>query len=148
MIPKRMLFLAPLLLGFLWLGAASVPTATATPGSTPKQQVGKSIFLINIYLLSRIKPVPPVIVLKVGGTGANAQFNAGGGVYEGSIAGRFGARKPPTSAYVASSPVFHFRMEEGETLFVGGNFWDGRATGEKLGNPAADLKHKALSSTH
>jgi cytochrome c peroxidase len=23
-------------------------------------------------------------------------------------------------------------------LFVGGNFWDGRATGEKLGNPAAD----------
>jgi len=23
-------------------------------------------------------------------------------------------------------------------LFIGGNFWDGRATGEKLGNPAAD----------
>jgi len=23
-------------------------------------------------------------------------------------------------------------------MFVGGNFWDGRATGEKLGNPATD----------
>ncbi len=27
---------------------------------------------------------------------------------------------------------------DGEGLFVGGNFWDGRATGELLGNPAAD----------
>jgi cytochrome c peroxidase len=29
-------------------------------------------------------------------------------------------------------------MERREELFIGGNFWDGRATGEKLGNPAAD----------
>jgi len=29
-------------------------------------------------------------------------------------------------------------MSGGEALFIGGNFWDGRATGEKLGNPAAD----------
>ena len=28
--------------------------------------------------------------------------------------------------------------EDGKIVFVGGNFWDGRATGEKLGNPAAD----------
>ena len=27
---------------------------------------------------------------------------------------------------------------EKKGLFVGGSFWDGRATGEKLGNPAAD----------
>jgi cytochrome c peroxidase len=33
------------------------------------------------------------------------------------------------------SPIFH-RDKKG--LFVGGNFWDGRATGEVLGNPAAD----------
>jgi cytochrome c peroxidase len=29
-------------------------------------------------------------------------------------------------------------MDKGEALFVGGNFWDGRATGDRLGNPAAD----------
>jgi cytochrome c peroxidase len=28
--------------------------------------------------------------------------------------------------------------DEEEELFVGGNFWNGRATGERLGNPAAD----------
>ena len=29
-------------------------------------------------------------------------------------------------------------IEKKEALFIGGNFWDGRASGEKLGNPAAD----------
>jgi cytochrome c peroxidase len=29
-------------------------------------------------------------------------------------------------------------MEKKEPLFIGGNFWDGRATGERLGNPAAE----------
>ena len=49
-------------------------------------------------------------------------------------ADRFGDRKPPSTAYATFSPVFHFDGTE----FVGGNFWDGRATGERLGNPAAD----------
>ncbi|MGD9877542.1 cytochrome-c peroxidase, partial [Desulfococcus sp.] len=42
---------------------------------------------------------------------------------------------PPSSAYATQSPIFHM---DKKGLFVGGNFWDGRATGEKLGNPAAD----------
>jgi cytochrome c peroxidase len=61
-----------------------------------------------------------------------------GAVYEGSISGRFGNRKPPSSAYATSSPILHYVIEKKEALFIGGNFWDGRATGEKLGNPAAD----------
>lgn len=138
MIPKRMLFLAPLLLAFLCLSAASVRTATATPGLTPKQQVGKSIFFDQHLSINQNQACAACHSPEVGGTGADPQFNVGGSVYEGSVAGRFGARKPPASAYAALSPVFHFRVEEGETLFVGGNFWDGRATGEKLGNPAAD----------
>ena len=69
-----------------------------------------------------------------GWTGPIASINAAGGVYEGSIPGAFGDRKPPSSAYATQSPVFHY---DGE-LFVGGNFWDGRATGERLGNPAAE----------
>ena len=58
------------------------------------------------------------------------------GVYRGADPHRFGNRKPPTAAYATFSPIFHYNEEEG--LFIGGNFWDGRATGEVLGNPAAD----------
>lgn len=70
-----------------------------------------------------------------GFTGPDSAINEGGAVYEGSIPSRFGDRKPPSSAYSTLPPVFHLSRQG---LFVGGNFWDGRATGEKLGNPAAD----------
>jgi len=58
------------------------------------------------------------------------------GVYRGADPHRFGNRKPPSAAYAAFSPIFHFDEDEG--LFEGGNFSDGRATGELFGNPAAD----------
>jgi len=74
----------------------------------------------------------------VGWTGPIAEINESGAVYEGSIAGRFGARKPPSSAYATQSPIFAFHSQGNDGLFLGGNFWDGRATGEILGNPAAD----------
>jgi cytochrome c peroxidase len=35
------------------------------------------------------------------------------------------------------SPVFNY-VRRPDDVFVGGNFWDGRATGERLGNAAAD----------
>jgi cytochrome c peroxidase len=73
-----------------------------------------------------------------GWSGDDSTVNAHGAAYEGSVAGRFGNRKPPTAAYATPSPVLHIVKEKDATLFVGGNFWNGRATGEKLGNPAAD----------
>ncbi|MBD3670087.1 MAG: c-type cytochrome [Gammaproteobacteria bacterium] len=38
---------------------------------------------------------------------------------------RFGNRNTPSAAYAAYSPAFHYDEEEG--LYVGGQFWDGRA---------------------
>ncbi len=38
---------------------------------------------------------------------------------------RFGSRNAPSAAYAAHSPEFHFDKAEG--LYVGGQFWDGRA---------------------
>lgn len=38
---------------------------------------------------------------------------------------RFGDRNTPTASYALFSPAFHFDEEEG--LYVGGQFWDGRA---------------------
>ena len=44
---------------------------------------------------------------------------------EGVISGRLGSRNTPTAMYAAFSPEFHYDEKEG--LFVGGQFWDGRA---------------------
>jgi cytochrome c peroxidase len=56
-----------------------------------------------------------------------------GSVVQGSVAGRFGDRKPPTAAYATLTPNF-----SGGRNPTGGLFWDGRATGQLLGSPAAD----------
>jgi cytochrome c peroxidase len=46
-------------------------------------------------------------------------------VSEGVIEGRFGTRNSPTAAYAAQSPDFYFNTVD--ELFMGGQFWDGRA---------------------
>ncbi len=71
----------------------------------------------------------------VGFTGPDAEINRHGAVYRGAVPERFGNRKPSSSAYATFSPVLRYDEKKG---FVGGNFWDGRATGRHLGNPAAD----------
>jgi cytochrome c peroxidase len=60
-------------------------------------------------------------------------------VSEGVIEGRFGGRNSPASAYAMYAPVLYKVIEDdGEDLWIGGQFWDGRATGETLGDPLAD----------
>ena len=101
---------------------------------TLKEQLGESMFFDMDLSINQNQSCASCHGTEVGWTGPESDTNAHGSVYEGSITGRFGDRKPPSSAYATFSPIFHF---DGEGLFVGGNFWDGRATGEKLGNPAA-----------
>lgn len=57
-------------------------------------------------------------------------------VSEGVIAGMFGGRNAPTWAYTAWSPTLHHDVAQG--LWVGGMFWDGSATGWRLGLPLAE----------
>ncbi len=57
-------------------------------------------------------------------------------VSEGVIPGLFGGRNAPSWAYTAWSPVMDFDAAEG--LWIGGMFWDGRATGWTLGSPLAE----------
>ena len=102
---------------------------------TPAEQLGKSIFFDNDLSINKNQSCATCHAPEVGWTGPDSYINVHGSVYEGSIPGRFGNRKPPSSAYATLSPVFYI---DKKGLFVGGNFWDGRATGEKLGNPAAD----------
>jgi cytochrome c peroxidase len=58
------------------------------------------------------------------------------GIGEGAFAGRFGGRKPPSAAYATFSPTFGYDPIQEE--FIGGLFWDGRATGNITGTPAGD----------
>lgn len=102
---------------------------------TPKEQLGKKIFFDKIsspdWMACANCHAPDV-----GFTGPNPGINKQKAVYFGAVPQRTGNRKPPSAAYATYSPIFYYDDTEG--LFIGGNFWDGRATGEHLGNPAAD----------
>ncbi len=102
---------------------------------SPNEELGKSIFLDQNLSINQNQSCASCHDLAWGWTGPDSVVNEHGAVYEGSINGSFGNRKPPSAAYATLSPIFH---QDKKGLFVGGNFWDGRATGEKLGNPAAD----------
>lgn len=116
--------------------------ANASNGATamdmtldPMAQLGKNIFFDNISQPMNMS-CATCHAPEYGFTGPNSGQNIQSGIYRGAIAYRFGNRKPPTAAYATFSPVLHY--EAGEELFEGGNFWDGRATGDHLGSPAAE----------
>ncbi len=111
-------------------------TAVAQNGSlTDMEKLGKSIFFDEALSINGNQSCASCHAPEAGWTGPTSDVNQNEVVYEGSISGRFGNRKPPSSAYATQSPILSV---DRKGLFVGGNFWDGRATGEKLGNPAAD----------
>ncbi len=129
---KRLLIAAFLaILGVL----IAVSVATASPTLTPEDQLGKLIFFDTNLSLNHNQSSASCHAPEVGWTGPVEEINAHGAVYEGSIPDAFGNRKPPSAAYATLSPIFHM---DKKGLFVGGNFWDGRATGARLGNPAAE----------
>jgi len=107
-------------------------------GLTAKEALGKRLFFDPNLSLKGNQACSSCHLPGAGWSGDDSAINAHGAAYEGSVAGRFGNRRPPSAAYATPSPVLHFTKEDGAILFVGGNFWSGRATGEKLGNPAAD----------
>ena len=119
-------------------------------GLSPIEQLGKKIFFDEKLSINKNQACASCHVPEVGWVGNDTAINDHGAVYEGSIPGEFGNRKPPSSAYATLAPIFYAdygnrllgddnidELTDGP-LFVGGNFWDGRATGWKLGNPAAD----------
>jgi cytochrome c peroxidase len=105
---------------------------------TQKQLLGKVLFFDVNLSTPRGQACAVCHGPEVGWSGPIQELNALGGIYEGAVPGRFGHRNSPSSAYATPAPVLHIVREEGEAVFVGGNFWDGRATGEHLDNPAAD----------
>lgn len=118
------------------LGACSRP-APPTPTLTSNEQLGKLLFFDERLSANSNQSCATCHSAAAGWTGPLEHVNGASGVYEGSIAGRFSNRKPSSAAYATQAPTFHLADADAGD-FVGGNFWDGRATGERLGNPAAD----------
>jgi cytochrome c peroxidase len=134
MMTKRIFVYAILICIGVSFAVASISLVSAQD-LTPMEQLGKALFFDKISepdsMSCAVCHGP-----EVGFTGPVPGINEHGAVYRGAVPQRFGNRKPPSAAYATLSPIFYYDEDEG--LFIGGNFWDGRATGENLGNPAAD----------
>jgi cytochrome c peroxidase len=136
-------------LSTLLLAGAGGALAGDVEGLTPIESLGQSIFFDTQLSIRRNQACATCHVPEAGWVGNDSQINQFGAVYEGSLTARFGNRKPPSSAYASVAPIFYADFGNRllgdndpelalDPLFVGGNFWDGRATGWELGNPAAD----------
>ncbi|MFY9972783.1 MAG: cytochrome c peroxidase, partial [Chromatiaceae bacterium] len=123
-------------LSTLLAAGAGGTAALDLEGLSPIEELGALIFFDETLSIRQNQACASCHVPWVGWVGEDPEINLGGSVYEGSRQNRFGNRKPPSSAYATVSPVFSF--DDVLLEFTGGNFWDGRATGWKLGNPAAD----------
>jgi cytochrome c peroxidase len=108
---------------------------TAAP-SELMVRVGDRIFQDTDLSLRRNQSCATCHDEAFGFSSPNAFQNAHGSVLPGSVRTRFGNRRPPSAAYAAFSPVFAYNAED--DVLEGGNFWDGRATGARLGNPSAE----------
>ena len=73
---------------------------------------------------------------ETGFTGPIQSLNLNTVSYPGSVRTRFSQRKPQSYMYATFAPVLHYNDLQSD--FVGGNFWDMRASGYRLQNPSAE----------
>jgi cytochrome c peroxidase len=111
------------------------PDVPAASALTPKEELGKMLF----FDARLSEPAGQACAFchgpEVGFSGPDTLVNEAHGIYPGALAPRFGNVTPPSAAYAGWSPKLHID-EEG--TFVGGLFWNGRATGWDLGDPLAE----------
>jgi cytochrome c peroxidase len=127
----------------LWLVAfvcvatlAMVAGASAEDPLTPMAELGKLIFFDANLSTPPGMSCATCHAPDTGFTGPDSDINAAGAAYPGVVHTRFGNRKPPTAAYGGQSPVLYY--DEADEVWVGGMFWDGRASGWTLGDPLAE----------
>ena len=111
---------------------------TAPPDNEVQQVelLGKAMLYDKQLSVSRNEACAFCHMPETGFTGPVSELNRTTGSYPGSVRTRFSNRKPQTHSYAPLSPVLHYNPGQGD--LVGGNFWDMRATGRRLGNPAAE----------
>jgi cytochrome c peroxidase len=118
----------------------NIPTISESNGNglSPKEELGKFLFFDENLSIRLNQSCATCHAPEAGFTGPDSDINDGEAIYPGSIHTKKGNRKPPTAAYGGDSPVLYIDESEGNCFYVGGMFWDGRATGETLGDPLAE----------
>jgi cytochrome c peroxidase len=120
----------------LLLSILTLPLLALAQDLTPLEELGKHLFFDTNLSTPPGQSCATCHAPEVGFTGPDSEINATTAAYPGVVQTRFGNRKPPTAAYGGDSPVMYY--DEAEGLFIGGMFWDGRATGWTLGDPLAE----------
>ncbi len=126
---------------FLWAAAMAagclLVAQTAVANTlTPIEELGKKLFFDERLSVNGKQSCATCHAPEAGWTGPDSDINFMTAVYPGALPSRFGNRKPPTAAYGGESPVLYY--DEEEELWIGGMFWDARATGWTLGDPLAE----------
>jgi cytochrome c peroxidase len=118
--------------------AETLARLTAAPDNQPQQLelLGKAMLYDKQLSVNRNEACTFCHMPETGFTGPVSELNETTGAYPGSVRTRFSNRKPQTHTYAALAPMLHYNPGQGD--LVGGNFWDMRATGRRLGNPAAE----------
>lgn len=114
----------------------SFATSQAQGTLTPIEQLGKELFFDTNLSINGQQSCASCHDPKWGFTGPDSAVNAGPAIYQGALPNHFGNRRPPSAAYAGESPILHYDVDE--EVWIGGMFWDGRATGDRLGHPLAD----------
>jgi cytochrome c peroxidase len=134
---KRSLFVFLVIVGSaLIVLALAIPAEAKNPPLSKVEQLGKMLFIDKALSVNGNQSCATCHAPEFGYTGPKSSVNMHGAVYPGSIETRFGDRKPPTAAYGGESPILYYNEED--EVWVGGMFWDGRASGWTLGDPLAE----------
>jgi len=126
--------------------AAIAAIPSLLPGSPQRlPALGKMLFYDQELSVNRNEACAFCHMPQTGYQGAIESLNLGSIAMPGSVRTRFSFRKPPSAAYAAFSPPLYYADKPGEgkcsQCFIGGNFWDLRATGLRLGSPSAMQAH-------
>jgi cytochrome c peroxidase len=98
--------------------------------------LGKLIFYDQELSVMRNESCAFCHMPETGFSGPVSALNQTTVAYPGSVRTRFSVRKPQSHTYASFSPVLHYNSGQGD--FVGGQFWDMRATGLRLDSPLAE----------
>jgi cytochrome c peroxidase len=109
----------------IWLSIFLLLTVTVGTAAanelTPQEKLGKLIYFDDDLSVPKGQSCASCHEPEFG----FADPDSSRAVSQGAIPERFGNRNSPTAAYAAYSPDFYY--DESEGMYIGGQFWDGRA---------------------
>jgi cytochrome c peroxidase len=110
------------------MGSADAAVLACAPTTLPEVKLGRAIFFDTSLSSPAGMACATCHDPGAGWTHPDAKVNATFGPVPGVVAGRFGNRKPPTASYAALLPKGPPHYDAAVTAYVGGLFWDGRAS--------------------